>query len=209
MRMTLLSLLLLPLLYAWCLTLAPPLPLPITCCSMRARPNLFVCHAHVPPLILVLHPFFFNGLELHLSSSAKHLGHILSFNLSDSEDIIRVKKDLVCKANSMLCSFSSCNPLVITKLLRSFCLSLYGSSLWFSSSPELRSLETTFNKSFGGSGLFLGCAILAYFIVLLSWTASTTLSSRDPQSFCPQPWSLNPCWCLRYSLRVFLVSTQA
>ena len=74
--------------------------------------------------------FLFNGLELHLSQSAKHLGHILSYNLSDNEDIIRVKKDLVRKANCMLYSFSFCSSLVKTKLLSSFCFSLYGSALW-------------------------------------------------------------------------------
>ena len=81
-----------------------------------------------------------------MSHSAKHLGHILSSNLSDTDDIVRVKKDLVRKANCMLHSFSPCNPFVKTKLFESFCLSLYGSALWFSSSPELRSLEVTFNN---------------------------------------------------------------
>ena len=90
--------------------------------------------------------FFFNGSELNLSHSAKHLGHILSFNLSDTDDIVRVKKDLVRKANCMLHSFSPCNPLVKTKLFDSFCLSLYCSALWISSSSELRSLEVTFNN---------------------------------------------------------------
>ena len=60
--------------------------------------------------------------------------------------IVRVKKDLVRKAKCMLHSFSSCNPLVKTKLFESFCLSLHGSALWFSFSPELRSLEVTFNN---------------------------------------------------------------
>ena len=32
--------------------------------------------------------FFFNGLELNLNHSAKHLGHILSSNLSDTDDIV-------------------------------------------------------------------------------------------------------------------------
>ena len=45
----------------------------------------------------------------------------------------------------MLHSFSPCNLLVKTKLFESFCLSLYGSALRFSS-PELRSLEVTFNN---------------------------------------------------------------
>ena len=83
------------------------------------------CSLHCSP------SFFFNGLELNLGHSAKHLGHLLSFNLSDTDDIVRVKNDLVRKANCMLHSFSHCNPLVKTKLFDSFCLSLYGSSLVF------------------------------------------------------------------------------
>ena len=46
----------------------------------------------------------------------------------------------------MLFSFPSCNPFVKTRLLSSFCLSLYGSALWFSSAPALRPLETIFNN---------------------------------------------------------------
>ena len=49
-------------------------------------------------------------------------------------------------ANCMLHSFSCCSPCVKTKLFSSFCLSLYGSCLWSSSAPPLRSLETTFNN---------------------------------------------------------------
>ena len=50
------------------------------------------------------------------------------------------------KLFAKLHSFSPCNPHVKSKLFDSFCLSLYGSALWFSSSPELRSLEVTFNN---------------------------------------------------------------
>ena len=32
--------------------------------------------------------FLINGLELNLSHSAKHLGYLLSFNRSDTDDII-------------------------------------------------------------------------------------------------------------------------
>ena len=80
---------------------------------------------------------------LDLSRSVKHLGHILSSNLSDTEDIECVKKDLTRKANCMLHSFSCCNPLVKTKLFSSFCLPLYGSA---SSASALKSLEITYSN---------------------------------------------------------------
>ena len=41
-----------------------------------------------------------------------HLGHILSYNLDDKEDIIRAIKDMNRKANSILCKFSSLDPSV-------------------------------------------------------------------------------------------------
>ena len=50
------------------------------------------------------------------------------------------------KANSMLCIFSSANPYVKTKLLKSFCLSLYGSSLWKSSALSLKAFNISFNN---------------------------------------------------------------
>ena len=90
--------------------------------------------------------FSFGGQKLQLSQSVKHLGHILYCNLSDNEDISSIKKDLTRKANCMLHTFSCCDPHTKTTLFCSVCLSLYGSSLWMSSSSELRSLEATFNK---------------------------------------------------------------
>ena len=90
--------------------------------------------------------FYFGGQKFRLSQSAKHLRHILCCNLSDNEDISSIKKDLTRKANCMLHTFSCCDPLTKTMLFCSFCLSLYGSAVWMSSSSELRSLEISFNN---------------------------------------------------------------
>ena len=50
------------------------------------------------------------------------------------------------KANYMLHTFAPCDPFTKSQLLHSFCLSLYGCSLWFSSSSELKFLEISFNN---------------------------------------------------------------
>ena len=50
------------------------------------------------------------------------------------------------KANSVLCKFSSLDPFVKCFLLKSYCLSLYGSPLWSLSSPSLRIIEVALNK---------------------------------------------------------------
>ena len=75
-----------------------------------------------------------------------HLGHILSCDLSDDPAIIAVKKDLCRKANFMLHTFSCCDSYTKSNLFKSFCLSLYDSSLWLASSKELKSLEICLNN---------------------------------------------------------------
>ena len=80
------------------------------------------------------------------SQSIVHLGHILSHDLLDREDIVSIKKDLCRKANCLLHIFSSCNPHIKSILFQSFCLSLYGSTLWNVSSPELQHLEVACNN---------------------------------------------------------------
>ena len=85
--------------------------------------------------------FIFLGQTLSLSNLISHLGHILTYNLSDDDDICAISKDMSRKANCLLHTFSCCDPFVKTRLFSSFCLSLYGDSPWRSSSPQLRALD--------------------------------------------------------------------
>ena len=68
---------------------------------------------------------FLVKLRLYFSQSIVHLGHILSYDLSDREDIVSIKKDLCRKANCLLHIISSCNPHIKSNLFQSFCLSLW------------------------------------------------------------------------------------
>ena len=93
-----------------------------------------------------LSEFTFCGQKLAFSQQVSHLGHILSRNLSDDDDILSVKRDMCQKANYMLYTFAPCDPYTKSRLLESFCMSLFGSALWFLSSSALRLLETSFNN---------------------------------------------------------------
>ena len=86
----------------------------------------------------------FNGSKLKYIDEVTHLGHILSYNLDDKQDIIRAIKDMNRKDNSILCKFSSLDPSVKCFLLKSYCLSLYGCSLWSLSTPSLRAIEVAY-----------------------------------------------------------------
>ena len=90
--------------------------------------------------------FSFCGERLEYSKSVTHLGHILSSDLSDDLDVIAVRQGMCRKANHMLTIFRSCDTNTKTKLMQSFCLSLYGASLQMASSFEIWSLETSYNN---------------------------------------------------------------
>ena len=88
----------------------------------------------------------FNNIVLRYSDEVTHLGHILTSDLNDRSDIIRAAKDLNRKANSLFCVFRSADPFVKNFLFKSYCLSLYGCSLWCLSSPSIKLIEVTLNK---------------------------------------------------------------
>ena len=89
--------------------------------------------------------FFCNEL-LKFCNVVCHLGHFLSFSLSDEVDIVYRTRDFLKKANLLFFNFKYCTPAVLTFLLRSYCLSLYGCSLWRLNSSSMSRIEVAFNK---------------------------------------------------------------
>ena len=65
---------------------------------------------------------FFDNTKLIVVDEVSHLGHILTYNLNDKQDIIRVAKDMNRKANSILCKFSALNSAIKCYLVKSYCL---------------------------------------------------------------------------------------
>ena len=113
--------------------------------KFNAEKTQLICFhlRHCQPRIPIIQ---FNDTILHYTNEVVHLGHILTFDLNDRSDIIRVVKDLNRKANSILCIFHASDPFVKTFLVSSFCLSLYGCSLWSLSSPSIKLCEVALNK---------------------------------------------------------------
>jgi hypothetical protein len=81
---------------------SPALRLMLDTCTSFASSHSLLFNASKTQLVHFSHTgsslcspasFSFSGSELNLCHSAKHLGHILSFNLSDTDDIVRIKKD--------------------------------------------------------------------------------------------------------------------
>ena len=86
-------------------------------------------------------------MNLKLSKSISHLGHLLSYDLDDSADVDRVISEVCRQGNYLLSTFSSCNAFTKSQLFYSYCLSLYGSVLWNfgRSKSSLNRLQITVN----------------------------------------------------------------
>ena len=113
--------------------------------SYNANKTQLICF-HTPSIRQYTATIFFENIPLQYSEHVTHLGHILSSNLNDKEDIVRVVKDMNRKANTVLCTFGSADPFVKCFLIKSYCLSLYGCTLWSLSSSSTKIIEVALNK---------------------------------------------------------------
>ena len=82
---------------------------------------------------------------LYFSDEVYHLGHILTYNLCDGRDFLRVTKDFNRKSNYLLSTFNCVDPSVKSFLLKSFCLSLCGCCKWSLSSPDIHTIQVAIN----------------------------------------------------------------
>ena len=71
-----------------------------------------------------------NGNVIENVTSRPHLGHIICNNSDDSKDITDRCHTLIRQINNVLCTFSCLGLIVRVRLLKNYCLSLYGCELW-------------------------------------------------------------------------------
>ena len=90
--------------------------------------------------------FSFCSTLLPFLNSVVHVAHILQCDMDDCNDILQASRDLVCRSNSILQTFTGVDPFVKTKLLNAFCLFLHGSSLWKLSCKSISTIEVSLNK---------------------------------------------------------------
>lgn len=81
------------------------------------------CPQNIPPIKL-------ENVELEWVEQFKYLGHVITTNLDDNADIARERRALSTRANMIARRFARCSLDVKIALFRSYCTSLYTSSLW-------------------------------------------------------------------------------
>ena len=89
---------------------------------------------------------YFCGQLVEFCNSMCHLGHYLTYDLSDDEDIVFRSRIFLKKRNLLFYNFKFCSPSTLTFLLRSFCFSLYGCALWRLECKAIPGIEVAFNK---------------------------------------------------------------
>ena len=72
--------------------------------------------------------FKLNAMILHVVASDKYLGHYITDDLSDDDDINRQRRTLFVQGNSILRKFNIFNKLT---LFRTYCSPMYTAQLWW------------------------------------------------------------------------------
>ena len=92
---------------------------------------------------------FINGSMIRCAKSVMYLGHVISCNMSDEDDMTRQKRILYCRGNQLSRSFFNCSDAVKQSLFKALCYCIYGCSLWNVFRVEtLRRVKVAYNSAF-------------------------------------------------------------
>ena len=95
---------------------------------------------------LIFPSFYLSEQEISVCSKTKYLGHIITDQLSDDDDMYRQRRMLNAKANMLSRKFHWCSDDVKICLFRSYCTPLYTAPLWVTYKKEsFRKLKVAYN----------------------------------------------------------------
>jgi Reverse transcriptase (RNA-dependent DNA polymerase) len=96
---------------------------------------------------LTFRPSFYIGSNyIEFVDKWPHLGHIITNDCDDFEDIKAKKCSLIGQVNKILCTFSNVNCLTKSKLVKSYCTSFYGAEIWDQSNAGIESICMAWRK---------------------------------------------------------------
>lgn len=91
--------------------------------------------------------FYIGDNPIEYVNSFEHLGHIITNQLVDNDDIIKRRNTFIGQVNNVLCFFSKLKSCIIYKLFQSYCMSLYGCELWLLNNMHIDDLCVSWRKS--------------------------------------------------------------
>ena len=90
---------------------------------------------------------YLNGSRLLWVKTVKHLGNILSWNLSEQAEIRAKMCDFIGRTNSVIANFKGVNRSIVSGIFRSQCFHLYGCQAWALDSKYINDFDVTWRKS--------------------------------------------------------------
>ena len=88
-----------------------------------------------------------NGINIKWETSVKHLGNIVSHDLSEEVEIQRKRCDFIGRTNSLIANFKSVQKPVLSKVFMAKCCHFYGSQTWDLDSRYINTFSTTWRKA--------------------------------------------------------------
>jgi len=146
-------------------------PLDITFYSRLINLSAFAVILSVCPCKLALrtcYPSFFVGLQsidFDKTGLICYLGHIISHNCDDSDDLYAKKTNLIGQVNTILCTFRHVNCSTKTRLVKSYCNSFFGAEIWDMSHNGIEAICVAWRKG----------------IRRIRWLSNTTHSTLTPE----------------------------
>lgn len=133
-------------------------------------------HDKIPPVVL-------NGTPLTRVYKFKYLGHVLTPDLKDDEDIERERRALSVRANMIARRFARCSLKVKVTLFRAYCTNFYTCSLWAGyTQRSYNALRVQYNNAFrvlvvlprfcSASGMFADAHIDCFYATMRKRCAS-------------------------------------
>ena len=90
--------------------------------------------------------FYLSGQVLAVCDKAKYLGHIITDQLSDDDDLYRQRRMLYAQANMLRKKFYYCSNNVKINLFRAYCTPLYTAPLWVKyKQKSIQKLQVAYN----------------------------------------------------------------
>lgn len=93
--------------------------------------------------------FCLSNVMLNVTTKTKYLGHIITADMSDDDDIYRQCRMLYAQANTLKRKFGACTDNVKMTLFKSYCTPLYTAHLWTNyKKASLQRLQVAYNDAF-------------------------------------------------------------
>ena len=78
--------------------------------------------------------------------SVKHLGHTITYNLSEEVDVKLKKSDLFCRVNTAVATLGKCKDSILQNVFNTQCAHLYGTVIWSFNDKNVQDFVRAWNR---------------------------------------------------------------